>query len=93
MYKEHLAYDQTPERTAAILTDEASAVHKGLLYEEVFPNDSSWYTLNIQTELGDLLVMVKLLCEQKGWDPVEAEKVGAERFLVRMKELKEGRRE
>jgi len=93
VYKEHLAYNQTPERTASILTDEASAVHKGLLYEEVFPGDLSWYTSNIQTELGDLLVMARLLCEQKGWDPVELEKIGAERFLIRMKELKRGKRE
>lgn len=90
MYIEHLAYDQTSERTASILVDEASAVHKGLLYKEVFPGDISWYSSNIKSEMGDLLIMVKLLCEQENWDLGDLEIIGRERFLARMRELKRG---
>jgi hypothetical protein len=68
MYKEHLAYAQTPERTASIMVDEASAVHKGLLYDEVFPQNKSWYSMNSQTEMADFRVMVILLHEQLGWN-------------------------
>lgn len=93
MFTEHLAYEQTPERTAAILMDEASSVHKGLLYREVFPHDSGWYSLNCKVEAGDLLIMLKLLCEQCGWSLEELEIIGKERFMVRMSELKKGRRE
>ena len=93
MYKEHLAYAQTPERTASILTDEASATHKGLLYKEVFPNDKSWYSSNIVAELGDLVTMTLLLCEQLDLDINEVREIGYKRFLVRMEELKKGRQE
>jgi hypothetical protein len=75
------------------MVDEASAVHKGLLYQEVFPRDKSWYSANAQTEMADLVVMVRLLCKQKGWDFVELERLGRQRFETRMKELKNGRQD
>jgi hypothetical protein len=93
LYQELLAYNQTPERTAAILTDEASAVHKGMLYQEVFPNDTSWYSANAKREAGCLLIMFKLLCEQKDWDIEELELIGAETFKKRMEDLKRGKQE
>ncbi len=93
MYKEYLAYAQTPERTAAILTDEASAVHKGLLYKEIFPNDISWYSSNASSEMGDLIVMMKLLCEQNNCEWTLLESIGRQRFLKRMEELKKGKQE
>ncbi len=93
MYKEYLAYNQTPERTASIMTDEASAVHKGMLYKEVFPNDTSWYSANSLVEMGDLIVMAKLLCEQNNWDIEKIEELGKKRFLQRMKELKRGKQD
>ncbi len=93
MYKELLAYNQTPERTASIMVDEASAVHKGLLYKEVFPNDTSWYSANAKPEMGDLIIMVKLLCEQNNWDTKELEAMGAARFCKRMEELRKGKQE
>lgn len=93
MYKELLTYNQTPERTASILVDEASAVHKGMLYKEVFPYDTSWYSLNASAEMGDLIVMMKLLCEQNLWNPEELEILGRTRFEKRMQELKRGKQE
>ncbi len=93
MYKEYLAYNQTPERTASILTDEASACHKGLLYEEVFPGDISWYSANAKTEAADALIMLIVLCEQKGWTLAELENIGAERYYKRMNEIKRGKQD
>ena len=93
MYKEQLAYAQTPERTAAILTDEAALVHHGMLYKEVFPNDITWYASNAKTEAGDLLIQFKLLCEQNEWNEHELESIGAVRFAKRMEELRKGRQE
>ena len=93
MYKELLAYNQTPERTSSIMVDEASACHKGLLYQEVFPQDISWYSSNAKTEAADTLLMLILLCEQKNWTLAELENIGAERFRKRMEELRRGSQE
>lgn len=88
MYKEELAYAQTPERTAAILTDEASAVHKSLLYAEVF--GPTGYARTTKYELGDAVSMIFLLCEQLGYNFEEVRAMGLERFKERMSQLKEG---
>jgi len=93
MLKEQLAYNQTPERTASILVDEASAVHKGLLYKEVFPNDKSWYSLNIEAEMGDLIIMMELLCEQCHFNFAKLAELGEQRFKKRMEEIRKGKQE
>jgi transcription initiation factor IIE alpha subunit len=89
MLQELLTYDQTSERTAEIMTYEASQVLRGMIYLERF--GPVGYARTIRTETGDLIHSLHLYCEQMGYDYEELKAEGLERFKERMQQIKEGR--
>ncbi len=89
MYKEILEkyhIEQTPEFTLSILTYEVGKLHQLKVYKERF--GSVGYVGDERIELGDTITMAKLLAEQKGYDPLELEKEGLDRFDYRISEVR-----
>ncbi len=89
MLKELLTYDQTPERTAEMLSIESLQVLRAFIYKERFGDFG--YARTLKTEVADAYTQILLLCEQMGWLPSQLEKEGIERFKERMAQIKEGR--
>ena len=89
MYKEVLerhGVEQSPDFTLTILTSEVGKLHS-FKYNKARFGDVG-YLGDERIELGDTITMVKLLSEQKGYDPSELEKEGLERFDYRISEVK-----
>ena len=87
MLVEHLTIPQSPEFTLRVLNYEVGDLNKILVYMDRFGNTG--YLGELRLACADALTMLKLFCEQQGFELDELEKVGLERFIHRMKEIKE----
>ena len=90
MYKEVLekyGIKQTPEFTLSIVTSEVGKLHQFLYRRDRFGKEG--YLGDEEITTGDLIVMVVLFAEQKGYDLDKIRREGLERFDERIKEVKE----
>ena len=84
---EEAIVEQTPEFTARVLSYEIGDIHKLLIYRERF--GSTGYLGDLQMACADAKTMVNLLSEQLGYNLEELKRLGLERFIYRMQEVKE----
>lgn len=90
MYKEILekyGVQQTPERTAEVLSYNVGDILKCMIKAERL--GSMGYLGELEVACADVLTMSSLLPEQLGYGLAELKSVGLERFVHRMKEISE----
>jgi NTP pyrophosphatase (non-canonical NTP hydrolase) len=92
MYKEKLAYNQSPERTSEIMTYEATNVMHEIIHADVYPKLKTQHLDNARKELGDLITQTLLLCEQMNWDWNKVADEGYMSFIDRMKDIRDNRK-
>jgi hypothetical protein len=90
VYKEKLAYDQTPERTAEILSYEGAMVLHEIIYADAFPKQAACHMENMKLELGGMITMSLLLCEQLDLNWNQVVDLGYDQFREKMKTIREG---
>ncbi len=78
---------QTPERTLGIATYELGKVIENVIKADVYGTPQV-YLGDAKSEAADLISMVRLFCEQMGWDFNELQTLGEERYLARMTDIR-----
>lgn len=89
MYKEVLAkhgVEQTPEFTLSILTSEVGKLHQMYYRRARFGQEG--YLGEEKITAGDIMIMIGLYAEQKGYDLTDLHKEALARFDERIKEVK-----
>lgn len=86
---------QTPLRTTQVITYELGGIIRNLIYAGHMERQGEEKRkraklAEARIDLADLLTQAHLLAEQMGWELVDLENDGEERFLERMKEIKKG---
>ena len=89
------AKPETPLRTTNVMSYELGGIIRGLIYAEHKRAQGdvkgmNAHIANARVGHADLLVQLQLLAEQMGWDMVDQENDGMERFRERMTEIKTG---
>lgn len=75
----------------AIITYEWGKTVHSLLYSERFSEDKNLHLVNAKVELGDLLTMIHMLCQETGFDFEELRKTGLEHAKERYKEFEDNK--
>ena len=81
---------QSEDETLLIAVYELGKVIQCHHYEKRFGNsraESMGFKNHGMTELSDLISMIRLYCEQKGWDYFKLEELGMARYVERMRDL------
>lgn len=91
-FVENSANFLTPEQTLLVATYELGRLieyqHKARVYG---PQEVYYCEENQKKEASDLISMIRMYCEQRGWSFEELMKFGEESYLDRMKDVKEHR--
>lgn len=85
------ATKQTKEETLLIATYELGKIIQCQHYTKRFGIDKierMGYLAHGKTEMADLISMLRMYCEQEGWNYKELVEMGQERYLERMEDLK-----
>lgn len=85
------ANDQSKEDTLLVATYELGKIIQCHHYSKRFGIDrieKMGYKAYGKTEMADLISMLRMYCEQQEWDYNELLKIGEERYVERMDDLK-----
>jgi hypothetical protein len=84
----YLAIAQNSQRTITVLTYQLGDMAKCSIYRESFPSSHWAYTSELRLAMADAITMIRLLCEQEGFDFLELQSDGTERFIERQAEVR-----
>lgn len=91
--KEHLAIEQSSQRTCLVLSYEVGDIAKCLIYQESFPSLASSYREEMKLTVADAITMLRLFCEQEHISFDESALIEVERFKERQKEICKAQKE
>lgn len=84
------ANNQTPDETLLVATYELGKIIECNHYEKRYGAErieSKGFNDHGKTEVADLISMIRMYCEQKGWNYNELEVMGESRYVSRMRDL------
>jgi hypothetical protein len=85
-FLENSVNNQTEEETLLVLTYELGQVIKLHHYSKRY--GETGYQEDMKCEMGDILSMCRMFCEQRKWNFEELIKLGEEHYIERMDDLK-----
>ena len=84
-FTKYSANNQTPDETLLVLSYELGEVIKCHHYFKRY--GTTGYKDHGKTEMADVISMVRMYCEQEGWDFYELMDIGEKKYTERMRDL------
>jgi hypothetical protein len=82
------ANNQTLDETLRILTYEVGDMNKCLHYESHYPKERNAYQPELKKATSQSITMLRMFCEQRGWNFDELATFGEEDYLGKMDDLR-----